>query len=136
MNEPVLLSLTAERQARLLELLDRQGGEALFLREALEICREAFDVDDLAAYADGAQGLECVARLGDGDFPTLLEPGAVGWPARALRGGLLVGSDPLNGELPEPLPLLLALALRLHRQGQSLKQHDFAAKLRGVEREA
>jgi len=136
MSEPALLSLTPERQARLLELLERQGGEALFLREALEICREAFDVDDLAAYVEGAQGLECVARLGEHAFPAVLAEGAGGWPARTLRGGLLVGSDPLAGELPEPLPLLLALGLRLHRQGQSLKQHDFAAKLRGVEREA
>jgi len=136
MTSPALLSLTAERQARLLELLQQQGGEALFLREALEICRLALEVDDLAAYARTAKGFECAARLGETEFPALLEAGAIPWPTRTLNGGVLVGGAAFAGELPDPLPLLVALGLQLFQLRQELKQHDFAAKLRGVEREA
>ena len=41
-----LLPLTAERQDRLLALLQQDGAEPLFLREALQVCREAVGVPD------------------------------------------------------------------------------------------
>jgi sigma-B regulation protein RsbU (phosphoserine phosphatase) len=131
-----LLPLTAERQDRLLALLQQDGAEPLFLREALQVCREALGVESLAIYLAGDDELECVARLGSPDLPPALPGGAVPWPSRPVPGGLLVAEAPFEGELPEPLPLLLGVGLRLCRLRQSLKQHDFVAKYRGVEREA
>jgi sigma-B regulation protein RsbU (phosphoserine phosphatase) len=131
-----LLPLTAERQDRLLALLQQDGAEPLFLREALQVCRETFGVDSLAVYLQTDDDLECVARLGSRDLPHSLALEAVPWPSRQLLGGLLVSDEPLTGTLPEPLPLLLGLGLRLCRLRRTLKQQDFVAKLRGVEREA
>lgn len=131
-----LLPLTAERQDRLLALLQEDGAEPLFLREALQVCREALGVEGLAIYLRGDDELECVARLGTHDLPPTLAAEAVPWPSRPVPGGLLVGEGRLTGELPEPLPLLLGVGLRLCALRRALKQHDFEAKYRGVEREA
>jgi sigma-B regulation protein RsbU (phosphoserine phosphatase) len=137
MTESLVLSLTSERQARLLALLGQAGGEAMFLRETLQLCREALAVDSLAAYVAGADGFEHAAHLGSEDFPPVLEAAAaIPWPTRQLPGGLLVGSSEIHGELAEPLPLLLAVGLQLCALRQTLKQHAFEARYRGVEREA
>src|SRR6187200_2577922 len=132
-----LLPIPAERQRRLFSLLQEEGAEALFLRETLQIAREALAVDALAAYLDGDDGCESCARLGPADFPAALGRGeASGWPSLPLAGGMLLLSEPLADELPEPLGLLLAVGLRLCRLRASLKRLDFDAKYRGVEREA
>jgi sigma-B regulation protein RsbU (phosphoserine phosphatase) len=137
MNPVALLPITAERQRRLYTLLREDGAEALFVRETLQICREALGLDDLAAYLDGEDGFECVARLGSADFPPSLSRGeAIPWPSRPLSGGLLLASAAIPEEMPDPLGMLLALGLRLCRLRQSLKRLDFDAKYRGVEREA
>ncbi|HEV8631341.1 MAG TPA: SpoIIE family protein phosphatase [Thermoanaerobaculia bacterium] len=132
-----LLAIPADRQQRLYSLLQEEGAEALFLRETLQLCREAMEVDGLAAYLEGEDGFDCAARLGAADFPAGLDRGeAIPWPARALSGGMLLASSPMAEELPAPLGLLLAVGLRLCRLRQSLKRLDFDAKYRGVEREA
>ncbi|HXT21680.1 MAG TPA: SpoIIE family protein phosphatase, partial [Thermoanaerobaculia bacterium] len=132
-----LLPIPAERQRRLFELLEEEGAEVLFLRETLQIAREALAIDALAAYLDGEDACECSAHVGSGDFPPALGRGeASGWPSRRLAGGLLLLSEPVEDELPEPLALLLALGLRLCRLRANLKRLDFDAKYRGVEREA
>jgi sigma-B regulation protein RsbU (phosphoserine phosphatase) len=137
MNGATLLPITAERQRRLVSLLGQEGAETLFLREALQLSREALGVGALAAYLEGDDGFECCARLGGADFPPALDhSAAIPWPLRRLPGGLLLADEPLADELPEPLGLLLAVGLRLCRMRASLKRLDFDAKYRGVEREA
>jgi sigma-B regulation protein RsbU (phosphoserine phosphatase) len=137
MKVPLTLPLSQERQERLLSLLGQEGAEALFLREALLVCREALGADALAIYVAADGVLECAAHLGAADLPTTLERGEVlAWPSRTLPGGLLVSRDPIVGDPPEPLPLLLAVGLRLVRLRQQLKRHAFDARYRGVEREA
>jgi hypothetical protein len=131
-----LLPLTRERQDRLTTLLQQDGAEPLFLREALQVCREAFGVESLAVYLEAGCGLEMLAQLGTADFPQALANDAVQWPSQRVPGGRLVTDEPLPGPLPEPLPLLLGVGLRLCHLRQSLKRHDFDAKYRGVEREA
>ena len=132
-----LLPIPAERQQRLFALLEEEGAEVLFLRETLQIAREALAIDALAAYLDGEDSCECSAHVGSGDFPPALGRGeATGWPSRPLAGGMLLFSEPVEDELPEPLALLLALGLRLCRLRANLKRLDFDAKYRGVEREA
>jgi len=132
-----LLPIPAERQRRLFALLAEEGAEALFLRETLQIAREALGIDALAAYLDGEDSCECSAHVGAADFPPALgRSEATGWPSRPLAGGLLLASEPLADELPEPLGLLLAVGLRLCRLRANLKRLDFDAKYRGVEREA
>lgn len=136
MKSGTLLPIPAERQARLYSLLQEEGAELLFLREVLQLSREALGMDGLAVYLDTADGFECCARLGQEDFPAALERGAIPWPTVALGRGLLLASSPFGEELPEPLGLLLSVGLRLCRLRQSLKRLDFDAKYRGVEREA
>lgn len=136
MNGTTLLPITAERQRRLFSLLQQDGAEALFLREALQLTREALGVEALAAFLESDDGFECSARLGSEDFPTALDRGAIPWPTLRVPGGLLVSNEPLDDELPEPLGLLLAVGLRLCRLRADLKRLDFDAKYRGVEREA
>jgi sigma-B regulation protein RsbU (phosphoserine phosphatase) len=132
-----LLPIPAERQRRLFSLLEEEGAETLFLRETLHIAREALAMDALAAYLDVDDGCECSAHVGTGDFPAALGRGeAVAWPSLPLSGGVLLLSEPLADELPEPLGLLIALGLRLCRLRANLKRLDFDAKYRGVEREA
>jgi phosphoserine phosphatase RsbU/P len=132
-----LLPISAERQRRLFSLLQEEGAEPLFLRETLQLAREALAVDALAAYLDGDDGFESCACLGAADFPAALGHGeAIGWPSLPLSGGVLLLSEPLADELPDPLGLLLAVGLRLCRLRASLKRLDFDAKYRGVEREA
>ncbi|HEV8241808.1 MAG TPA: GAF domain-containing SpoIIE family protein phosphatase [Thermoanaerobaculia bacterium] len=132
-----LLPIPAERQRRLFSLLEAEGSEALFLRETLQLVREALVVDAAAAYLDGEEACECSAHVGAADFPpVLLRSEAIGWPSLQLSGGVLLLSEPVEEELPEPLGLLLALGLRLCRLRASLKRLDFDAKYRGVEREA
>ena len=133
-----LLPLPVERQERLLSLLAKEGAESLFLREALLLTREALATGCVAVNVESAEGvLECAAHVGAADLPAALAPGeALPWPSHALPGGLLVCSEPLPGELPEPLGLLLASGVRLVRLRQQLKQHAFDARYRGVEREA
>jgi sigma-B regulation protein RsbU (phosphoserine phosphatase) len=132
-----LLPLPAERQQRLLSLLGEAGAEALFLREVLQLCREALGVDSLAAYLSSGSELECVARLGPAELPASLDAElALAWPSRPVAGGVLLATEPMDDALPEPLPLLLAVGLRLCRLRQDLKQHAFEARYRGVEREA
>jgi phosphoserine phosphatase RsbU/P len=137
MNGTTLLPITAERQRRLLSLLQQEGAEALFLREVLQLTREALGVEALAAFLEGDDGFDCCAQLGGADFPTALDRGAaIPWPTHRVLGGLLVSKEPLDEELPEPLGLLLAVGLRLCRFRADLKRLDFDAKYRGVEREA
>src|SRR6185503_3016043 len=137
MNGATLLPISAERQRRLLSLLEQEGAEALFLREALQLSREALGVDALAAYLEHEDGFESCASLGGEDFPPALDRRtAIPWPAKRVPGGLLLACEPLDEELPEPLGLLLAVGLRLCRLRASLKRLDFDAKYRGVEREA
>ena len=138
MGTPELLALPLERQERLLSLLGQEGAETLFLREALLLGREALGAGSMAVYVAAADGtLECAAHVGGVDLPAALAAGeALPWPSRALPGGLLVSDEPVLGELPEPLGLLLALGVRLVRLRQEIKRHTFDARYRGVEREA
>jgi sigma-B regulation protein RsbU (phosphoserine phosphatase) len=132
-----LQPLPAERQERLLSLLAEEGAEALFLREVLQLCREVLGVDSVAAYLTGDGELDCAARLGSAELPVTVDgSSALAWPSLRLPGGVLLAAEPLGDELPDPLPLLLGVGLRLCRLRQDLKQHAFEARYRGVEREA
>jgi sigma-B regulation protein RsbU (phosphoserine phosphatase) len=137
MNDAALLPISPERQRRLFTLLAEDGAEPLFLRETVQLAREALALDDLAAFLETDDGWECCARLGNADFPPSIVRGqAIPWPSLPVAGGLLVASAPFVDALPDPLGLLVALGLRLCRLRQSLKRLDFDAKYRGVEREA
>jgi phosphoserine phosphatase RsbU/P len=132
------VSLAPSSYRRLLETLEEEGKERIFLREVVDLLRGALGVDSLAAYLEEAGSFELCVSVGPESFPQQVGPSLEApFPVRAFTGGLLA-SPPGFGpeELPESLELLLAAALRLCNYRYRLKQHDFDARYRGVELEA
>lgn len=129
----------------LLALAQEEAGERLLNERLLDLWCSEHNARAAALYLDRKGVLEQVAAVGEG-LPLTTDEAALvcgGGDTQCLRlpGGLLVyrttdGADPAVPSPDDPLPLLLATALKGWRLRQDLKEQQFQVNYRVVELEA
>lgn len=129
----------------LLALAQEDAGERLLNERLLDLWCSEHNARAAALYLDRKGVLEQVAGVGD-ELPLTTDEAALvcgsgGAQCLRLPGGLLVyrsvdGSGPAAAPVNDPLPLLLASALKGCRLRQDLKEQQFQVNYRVVELEA
>ncbi|MEO8505230.1 MAG: SpoIIE family protein phosphatase [Acidobacteriota bacterium] len=124
----------------LLGLAGRDGGERPYLERLLDAWCARYGVGGAGLYVDTERGAERIAAVGGAPFPALLaEASEHDLIEVRVPGGLVAyrrGGASAGMQTADPLPVLLACALRNHRLRRQIDQQRFQANYRGVELEA